>query len=103
VPSLKTRTALTTAYAAGFLASETVWLKVGDMDSDRGVILVRYGKEDLTVMLSALLLRILRVDWRLARPKDWLLPAGTEPRRSTCRFCIQPAARRVSPRASTSG
>ena len=33
VPSLKTRTALTTAYAAGLRASETVGLKVSDIDS----------------------------------------------------------------------
>ena len=76
VPSLKTRTALTTAYAAGRRASETVGLKVGDIDSGRGVILVRHGKggKDRTVMLSAQLLRILRVYWRLAKPQDWLFP-----------------------------
>jgi integrase/recombinase XerD len=73
VPSLKTRTALTTAYAAGLRASETVGLKVGDIDSERGVILIAHGK-DRYVMLSAQLLRILRVYWRLAKPKDWLFP-----------------------------
>lgn len=76
VPSLKTRTALTTAYAAGLRASEAIGLKVGDIDSARGVILVRHGKggKDRYVMLSAQLLRILRVYWRLAKPKDWLFP-----------------------------
>lgn len=76
VPSLKTRTALTTAYAAGLRASEAVGLKVGDIDSERGVMLVRHGKggKDRYVMLSAHLLRILRVYWRLARPKEWLFP-----------------------------
>jgi hypothetical protein len=44
VPSLKTRTALTTAYAAGLRASETVGLKVRDIDSERGVIRVEHGK-----------------------------------------------------------
>jgi len=44
VPSLKTRTALTTAYAAGLRASETVGLKVADIDSGRGVIRVEHGK-----------------------------------------------------------
>ena len=55
VPSLKTRTALTTAYAAGLRASETVGLKVGNIDSGRGVIRVHHGKggKDRTVMLSA--------------------------------------------------
>ena len=76
VPSLKTRTALTTAYAAGLRASETVGLKVGDIDSERGVIRVEHGKggKDRTVMLSAQLLRILRVYWRLAKPQGWLFP-----------------------------
>lgn len=66
VPSLKTRTALTTAYVAGLRASETVGLKVGDIDSGRGVIRVEHGKggQDRTVMLSAQLLRILRIYWR---------------------------------------
>src|SRR5205085_8562688 len=35
VPSLKTRAALTTAYAAGLRAAEAVGLKVGDVDSGR--------------------------------------------------------------------
>jgi site-specific recombinase XerD len=76
VPSLKTRTALATAYAAGLRGSETVGLKVGDIDSGRGVIRVEHGKggKDRTVMLSAQLLRILRVYWRLAKPQGWLFP-----------------------------
>src|SRR5580693_4538737 len=54
VPSLKTRAALTTAYAAGLRASETVGLKVGDIDSSRMVIRVEHGKggKDRYVMLS---------------------------------------------------
>jgi integrase/recombinase XerD len=66
----------TTAYAAGLRASETVGLKVGDIDSGRGVIRVEHGKggKDRTVMLSAQLLRILRVYWRLAKPQVWLFP-----------------------------
>ena len=76
VPSLKTRTALTTAYAAGLRASEVVGLKVGDIDSGRMVIRVEHGKggKDRTVMLSARLLGILRAYWRLARPEHWLFP-----------------------------
>ena len=76
VPSLKARTALTTAYAAGLRASEAVSLKVGDIDSKRMVIRVGHGKggKDRTVMLSAQLLAILRTYWRLARPAHWLFP-----------------------------
>src|SRR5271163_3062582 len=74
VPSLKTRAALTTAYAAGLRASETVSLKICDIDSGRMVIRVERGKggKDRYVMLSAQLLGILRTYWRLARPKYWL-------------------------------
>ena len=82
VPSLKTRAALTTAYAAGLRASEAVGLKVGDIDSGRMVIRVEHGKggKDRYVMLSAQLLGILRTYWRLARPKDWLFPGRDESR-----------------------
>ncbi|HVR89718.1 MAG TPA: site-specific integrase [Novosphingobium sp.] len=83
VPSLKTRAALTTAYAAGLRASETVGLKIGDIDSARMVIRVEHGKggKDRYVMLSAQLLAILRTYWHLARPKTWLFPGrdGTKP------------------------
>jgi integrase/recombinase XerD len=80
VPSLRTRVALTTAYAAGLRASEAVSLKVANIDSDRMVIRVQQGKggKDRYVMLSAQLLGILRTYWRLARPKDWLFP-GRDP------------------------
>ena len=80
VPSLKTRTALTTAYAAGLRASEAVSLKVADIDSSRMLIQVRHGKgaKDRTVMLSPQLLAILRTYWRLARPREWLFPGHDE-------------------------
>jgi len=76
VPSLKSRTALTTAYAAGLRASEVVGLKVANIDSGRMVIRVEHGKggKDRYVMLSAQLLGILRTYWRLARPEHWLFP-----------------------------
>ncbi|WP_426232186.1 site-specific integrase [Pararhizobium sp. DWP3-4] len=73
VPSLRTRTALTTAYAAGLRASVAVHLKVRDIDGERGIIRVEHGKggKDRNVMLSAQLLAILRVYGRLARPEVW--------------------------------
>ena len=77
VPSLKTRAALTTAYAAGLRAAEAVALKVADIDSGRMVIRVEHGK-DRTVMLSTQLLGILRTYWRLARPQHWLFPGREE-------------------------
>src|ERR1700692_4451242 len=80
VPSLKTRAALTTAYAAGLRASEAVGVKVADIDSGRMLIRVEHGKggKDRYVMLSAQLLGILRTYWRLARPHHWLFPGRDE-------------------------
>jgi integrase/recombinase XerD len=80
VPSLKTRAALTTAYAAGLRASEAVGLKVDNIDSRRMVIRVEHGKgaKDRYVMLSTQLLGILRTYWRLARPRRWLFPGRNE-------------------------
>ena len=80
VPSLKSRTALTTAYAAGLRVSEVVALKVADIDSGRMLIRVEQGKggKDRYVMLSAQLLAILRTYWRLAKPRHWLFPGRDE-------------------------
>lgn len=82
VPSLKSRTALTTVYAAGLRVSEVVRLAVADIDSARMVIRVEQGKggKDRYVMLSPQLLRILRTYWRIVRPGRWLFP-GREPDR----------------------
>ena len=54
VPSLKHRTALMTAYAAGLRVSEVVRLKLADIDSSRMLIRVEQGKDgrDRYIMLS---------------------------------------------------
>jgi len=82
VPGLKSRTALTTAYAAGLRASEAVRLKVGDIDSGRMMLRVEQGKggKDRYAMLSVQLLTILRGYWRLGRPRQWLFPGRDESR-----------------------
>jgi integrase len=82
IPSLKSRTALTTVYAAGLRVSEVVLLKIADINSRRMVIRVEQGKggKDRYVMLSPQLLRILRTYWRLARPKRWLFPGHEDER-----------------------
>ncbi|MET4323148.1 tyrosine-type recombinase/integrase [Bradyrhizobium sp. RT5a] len=80
VSSLKSRAALTTAYAAGLRASEVAGLLIEDIDSARGVIQVRHGKgaKDRNVMLSPQLLGVLRTYWRLARPRLYLFPGRDE-------------------------
>jgi len=76
IRDLKSRVALTTAYAAGLRVYEVVSLKIADIDSSRMVIRVKQGKgrKDRYVMLSPQLLGILRSYWRLARPAHWLFP-----------------------------
>jgi integrase/recombinase XerD len=76
VQSIKHRTILTVCYAAGLRISETVRLKVADIDSERMVIRVEQGKgqKDRFVMLSPKLLEVLRAWWPVDKPKQWLFP-----------------------------
>jgi integrase/recombinase XerD len=81
IRSLKSRTALTTVYAAGLRVSEVVLLKIVDIDSQRMVIRVEQGKGGKDyVMLSRQLLKILRTYWRFTRPKRWLFPGRDDER-----------------------
>jgi site-specific recombinase XerD len=77
IPSLKYRAALMICYGAGLRVSETVSLKVSDIDSGRMLLRVEQGKgrKDRYVMLSPRLLAILRVYWRAARPAGYLFPS----------------------------
>jgi site-specific recombinase XerD len=100
VGSLKHRTLLTVAYAAGLRVSEATHLKVGDIDSQRMVIRVEQGKgqKDRYVMLSARLLEELRAYWKRARPAPWLFP-GDIPGQPISRHAVAQAcekARRVA-------
>ena len=98
IPSLKSRTALTTVYAAGLRVSEVVFLKVADIDSQRMVIRVEQGKggRDRYVMLSPQLLKILRAYWRLTRPTRWRFPVAMASDRSSRPFCTPLAGRLAS-------
>ena len=71
IVSLKQRTILMAAYAAGLRVSEVVHLKVSDIDSQRMVIRVTQGKgsKDRYAMLSPRLLEILRLYWQDAHPR----------------------------------
>jgi len=100
VGSLKHRTLLTVAYAAGLRVSEATHLKVTDIDSQRMVIRVEQGKsqKDRYVMLSPRLLEELRAYWKRARPAAWLFP-GDMPGQPISRHAVSQAcdkARRVS-------
>jgi len=100
IGSLKHRTLLTVAYAAGLRVSEATHLKVTDIDSQRMVIRVEQGKsqKDRYVMLSPRLLEELRAYWKRARPAAWLFP-GDMPGQPISRHAVSQAcdkARRVS-------
>ena len=96
VPSLKSRTALTTAYAAGLRVSEVVRLKIADIDSPRMVIRVEQGKggKDRYVMLSPQLLRSCAPTGGWLGRSDGCFPAATTSVQPiTTRACTPPAVR----------
>ena len=103
--SLKSRAALTTAYAAGLRASEVAGLMTADTDGARGVIRVRHGKgaRDRDVMLSVQLLDILRGCWRLARPRRYLYLSPGRDEDRPIGPTVPPAARRSRRQAWASG
>lgn len=78
VRSLKLRTILTTAYAAGLRISEALRLRVEDVDSARMVLHIRGAKQgkDRLVILSPRLLAMLRAYWATERPHGRLLFPG---------------------------
>ena len=76
---LRSRTLLTTTYAAGLRLSELCALQVSDIESapDRMCLKVRQGKggKDRYTLLSPRLLETLRGYWRIVRPRTWLFPS----------------------------
>ena len=85
---LKHRAALSVAYGAGLRVAEVASLKVGDIDSQRMLIVVVRGKggRGRHAMLSPGLLALLRSWWQegrregVMRPGGWLFP-GQDPAR----------------------
>jgi len=77
---VRSRTVLTTTYAAGLRLSEVCALQLADIESaaDRMCLKVRQGKggKDRYTLLSPRLLETLRQYWRVARPRYWLFPNG---------------------------
>lgn len=78
IDDLKFRALIMAAYGSGLRISEACRLRAQDIDSQRMLIHVRFGKgdKDRLVMLPQQLLLILRDYWRQARPRGpWLFPA----------------------------
>lgn len=81
VDDQKYRLMLMTTYSAGLRVSETVQLKVSDIDSKRMLIRVEQGKgkKDRYTLLSKELVIQLRDYWLKYRPKIWLFPNNNRP------------------------
>jgi len=94
---LKHRAVLMLCYGSGLRISEAVRLKVCHIDSQRMLIRVEQGKgaKDRYTVLSARLLTLLRLYWKLQRPVDYLFPgtkAATHLRPDTIRDVCHQAA-----------
>lgn len=76
-PGLKYRTALSLTYGAGLRASETVNLKLSDIDNRAMTLRIEQGKgrKDRMAKLSFQMLNMLREWWQVARPQVWLFPS----------------------------
>lgn len=80
IRNLKHRAILMTIYSGGLRLSEVINLKVTDIDSQRMTIRVCQGKgnKDRYTLLGERALEILRIYWKVHRPKDWLFPSSKE-------------------------
>lgn len=81
ITSIKHRTIAAVSYGAGLRINEVRSLRPSDIDSARGVIVVREGKgcKGRQVMLARKLLAMLREYWKVVSPQgEWLFPS-TQP------------------------
>lgn len=80
VSNLKHKTILLTTYSSGLRISETLNLRVSDIDSQSMFIRVNEGKgsKDRLTVLSLENLKLLRLYWKLYRPTDLLFPGPIE-------------------------
>lgn len=72
--NLKHRSMLSLIYACGLRRSELLNLKLKDVDSGRKVLIIRQskGKKDRMVPVSEKVLAMLREQYKVYKPKEWL-------------------------------
>jgi len=72
--NVKHKTMLSLIYSSGLRSGEIINLKIADIDSERMVISIHggKGKKDRVVPLSSSVLELLRVYYKLYRPKEYL-------------------------------
>ncbi|MCX6280897.1 MAG: tyrosine-type recombinase/integrase [Bacteroidetes bacterium] len=82
IDNLKHRVIIALIYSAGLRIGEAVNLRLEDIDSQRGYIMVRAGKgkKDRRTLLSMSILDQLRLYYQVYRPKKWLFegPGGSQ-------------------------
>lgn len=72
--NIKHKTMLSLIYSCGLRRSELLNLKLADIDSKRGLVIIRKakGKKDRVAPLSEKILILLRQYFLACKPKDWL-------------------------------
>lgn len=72
--NIKLKTMLSLIYSCGLRRSELLNLKPNDIDSKRGLVLIKQakGKKDRIAPLSAKVLELLREYYTAYKPKEWL-------------------------------
>jgi integrase/recombinase XerD len=72
--NLKHRSMLSLIYACGLRRGELLNLKLKDIDAERKVLIIRQakGKKDRMVPISEKILAMLREQYKVYKPKEWL-------------------------------
>ena len=78
--NIKHKTMLSLIYSCGLRRSELLNLKPLDIDSKRGIVIIRQakGKKDRIAPLSNKILELLRDYYKVSRPKIWLFEGQIE-------------------------
>ena len=78
--NIKHKTMLSLIYSCGLRRSELLNLKPADIDSKRGIVIIRQskGKKDRIAPLSPKILEMLRAYYRDFKPKVWLFEGQVE-------------------------
>lgn len=78
--NVKHKTMLSIIYACGLRRSELLNLKPVDVDSKRGLLIIRQGKgrKDRVTPISEKIIAMLRVYYKMYRPKEWLFEGQTK-------------------------
>nr|WP_229310464.1 tyrosine-type recombinase/integrase [Leadbetterella byssophila] len=78
--NLKHRTMLSLIYACGLRRSELLNLKPADVDSKRGILLIKQakGKKDRIAPISEKIIELLRQYYKSYKPQTWLFEGQTK-------------------------